>query len=831
MRLTPCEVDKLSTLYATGRLAQRRLASGMRLNHPEAVALIAMQCAELARGGEHTAAQVQDDGKRMLGRRHVLDGVAELVGDVQIEATFLDGTKLVTVHDAICADDVDLKSALRGSFLPVPARSSFAPAAAKKSPAPGEVCTSKESIELLAGRDKVKVRVTNTCDRPIQVGSHFHLIEANRYLNFDRRRAFGKRLAVPSGTAVRFEPGESKTVTLVDIAGNRVVKGGNNLVDGPATAERIEEVIQRVRNAGFGHVDAEDLGAGEPLMIPRHKYAHMYGPTMGDRVRLGDTNLYVTPERDLTMKGEESKFGGGKTLREGMAQQAGVGAADCLDTIITNALIIDHTGIYKADIGIKDGHIVGIGHGGNPDVADITPGMVVGVNTEAIAAEGCIVTAGALDTHIHYICPQLCTEAVASGITTLLGGGTGPATGTCATTCTPSPAHIRFMLESTDTLPLNFAFTGKGNTAEPEGLHEIIRAGAVGLKLHEDWGTTPAAIDNCLSVAEEYDVAVTIHTDTLNESCCVEKSIEAFKGRTIHTYHSEGAGGGHAPDIIKVCGEKAVLPSSTNPTRPYTKNTVEEHLDMLMVCHHLDPQIPEDVAFAESRIRAETIAAEDVLHDMGALSIMASDSQAMGRVGEVIRRTWQTAHSNKEQRGVLNEDANTGADNARVKRYIAKYTINPAIAHGLSHKVGSLEVGKFADIAIWKPAFFGAKPELIVKGGQIAWSQMGDANASIPTPEPVIMRGMFGALKPGKSCIAFVSAVAAKADVGSTYGLSKRVEAVVKCRNLTKDDMVLNNACPKIEVDPETYEVRADGVVLKSEPAQELPLARRYFIM
>lgn len=831
MRLTPCEVDKLSTLYATGRLAQRRLASGMRLNHPEAVALIAMQCAELARGGEHTAAQVQDDGKRMLGRRHVLDGVAELVGDVQIEATFLDGTKLVTVHDAICADDVDLKSALRGSFLPVPARSSFAPAAAKKSPAPGEVCTSKESIELLAGRDKVKVRVTNTCDRPIQVGSHFHLIEANRYLNFDRRRAFGKRLAVPSGTAVRFEPGESKTVTLVDIAGNRVVKGGNNLVDGPATAERIEEVMQRVRNAGFGHVDAEDLGAGEPLMIPRHKYAHMYGPTVGDRVRLGDTNLYVTPERDLTMKGEESKFGGGKTLREGMAQQAGVGAADCLDTIITNALIIDHTGIYKADIGVKDGHIVGIGHGGNPDVADITPGMVVGVNTEAIAAEGCIVTAGALDTHIHYICPQLCTEAVASGITTLLGGGTGPATGTCATTCTPSPAHIRFMLESTDTLPLNFAFTGKGNTAEPEGLHEIIRAGAVGLKLHEDWGTTPAAIDNCLSVAEEYDVAVTIHTDTLNESCCVEKSIEAFKGRTIHTYHSEGAGGGHAPDIIKVCGEKAVLPSSTNPTRPYTKNTVEEHLDMLMVCHHLDPQIPEDVAFAESRIRAETIAAEDVLHDMGALSIMASDSQAMGRVGEVIRRTWQTAHSNKEQRGVLNEDANTGADNARVKRYIAKYTINPAIAHGLSHKVGSLEVGKFADIVIWKPAFFGAKPELIVKGGQIAWSQMGDANASIPTPEPVIMRGMFGALKPGKSCIAFVSAVAAKADVGSTYGLSKRVEAVVKCRNLTKDDMVLNNACPKIEVDPETYEVRADGVVLKSEPAQELPLARRYFIM
>jgi urease len=842
MRLTPCEIEKINVLFAAGRLAQRRLASGVRLNHPEATALIAMRVCELARDPKSgvdadgrrrptTTAEAQDLGKGILGTRHVLPGVPELVGDVQVEATFPDGTKLVTIHDAICREDVDLELALRGSFLPRPSDDAFpAVGAEAKQPAPGEICTSKDSHELLAGREKTKLKITNACDRPIQVGSHFHLIEANRFLVFDRRRAYGKRLAIPSGTAVRFEPGESKTVTLVEISGNRVVKGGNGLVDGPATPERLEEVMTRVRDGGFGHVDTEDLGAGDPVMIPRGKYAHMYGPTVGDRVRLGDTNLYVTPERDLTTKGEESKFGGGKTLREGMAQQAGVGADVALDTIITNALIIDHSGIYKADIGIKDGHIVGIGHGGNPDVADVTPGMVVGVNTEAIAAEGCIVTAGALDTHIHYICPQLCTEAVANGLTTLLGGGTGPATGSCATTCTPSPAHVQFMLETTDTLPLNFAFTGKGNTASPEGLHEVIQAGAVGLKLHEDWGTTPAAIDNCLNIAEEYDVAVTIHTDTLNESCCVEKSIEAFKGRTIHTYHSEGAGGGHAPDIIKVCGEKMVLPSSTNPTRPYTANTVDEHLDMLMVCHHLDPSIPEDVAFAESRIRAETIAAEDVLHDMGALSIMASDSQAMGRVGEVIRRTWQTAHSNKEQRGSLPEDQGTGADNARVKRYVSKYTINPAIAHGLSHKIGSVEVGKFADVVIWKPAFFGAKPEIVVKGGQIAWAQMGDPNASIPTPEPVFMRGMFGALKPGKSCIAFVSAAAAKADVGAKYNLSKRVEAVVKCRGLSKDDMIHNNACPKIEVDAETYEVRADGVALKSKPAKELPLAQLYFM-
>jgi urease len=452
--------------------------------------------------------------------------------------------------------------------------------------------------------------------------------------------------------------------------------------------------------------------------------------------------------------------------------------------------------------------------------------MVVGVNTEAIAGEGSILTAGGLDTHIHFICPQIATEAVASGLTTLLGGGTGPASGTCATTCTPSPNHVKMMLQTSDTLPLNFAFTGKGNTAKPEGLQDIIDAGAVGMKLHEDWGTTPAAIDNCLSVAEANDVAVTIHTDTLNESCCVEKSVEAFKGRTIHTYHSEGAGGGHAPDIIKICGEKEVLPSSTNPTRPYTKNTVDEHLDMLMVCHHLDKSIAEDVAFAESRIRAETIAAEDILHDMGAISIMSSDSQAMGRVGEVITRTWQTAAKMKSQRGMIKPDGT--CDNFRVKRYIAKYTINPAVAHGISHVVGSIECGKLADLCLWKPAFFGSKPEIVIKGGQIAWAQMGDPNASIPTPEPVIMRPMWAAHRPGTTCVAFVSKSCVEKGIAQSYGLAKRIVAVEKCRGLTKLDMRHNDALPVITVDPETYQVTADGEKLECDPATSLPLTQNY---
>ena len=566
--------------------------------------------------------------------------------------------------------------------------------------------------------------------------------------------------------------------------------------------------------------------------MKRAHYADMFGPTTGDKVRLGDTSLVLEVERDFAVYGDECKFGGGKTIREGMGQAAGVSQADALDCVITNALVVDYTGIYKADIGIKNGLIIGIGKAGNPDVmAGVTPGMIVGVTTEVIAGEGLILTAGGIDTHIHYICPQQALEAIASGLTTMVGGGTGPATGTCATTCTPGARHIELMLRATDHLPLNFGFTGKGNTALPAGLAEQILGGAVGLKLHEDWGTTPAAIDCCLKIADEHDVQVTIHTDTLNESGFVEATIAAINGRTIHTYHTEGAGGGHAPDIIRICGENNVLPSSTNPTRPYTVNTIDEHLDMLMVCHHLDSNLPEDVAFAESRIRGETIAAEDILHDLGAISMMSSDSQAMGRIGEVIARTWQTAHKLKGQRGRLAAEKGEN-DNVRIKRYIAKYTINPAISHGMSHVIGSIEVGKLADLVLWKPAFFGAKPEMVIKGGFIAWSQMGDPNASIPTPQPVYMRPMFGAFgsAPGPTAIAFVSRLCEEKGIAAKYGLGKQIVAVRGCRNLRKQDMKWNDATPKITVDPETYDVTADGEKLVCAPAQTLPLAQRYFL-
>jgi urease subunit alpha len=566
--------------------------------------------------------------------------------------------------------------------------------------------------------------------------------------------------------------------------------------------------------------------------IKRSHYAQMFGPTTGDLLRLGDTALTLQVEHDFTHYGDECKFGGGKVLRDGMGQATGVGDKDALDCVITNALVVDYTGIYKADIGIKGGRIAGIGKAGNPDVmAGVTPGMVVGVTTEVIAGEGHIVTAGGIDSHIHFICPQQCHDAIASGVTTFIGGGTGPATGTCATTCTPGSFYMKMMLQSTDALPLNFAFTGKGNSAKPEGLVEQILAGAVGLKLHEDWGTTPAAIDACLTVADEYDVQVAIHTDTLNESGFVEATIAAFKDRTIHTYHTEGAGGGHAPDIIRVCSEPNVLPSSTNPTRPYTRNTIDEHLDMLMVCHHLDKSLPEDVAFAESRIRGETIAAEDILHDLGAISMISSDSQAMGRVGEVLTRTWQTADKMKQQRGKLAGDP-AAHDNGRIKRYIAKYTINPAIAHGLGDHVGSVEVGKLADLVLWKPAFFGAKPELVIKGGTIAWAQMGDANASIPTPQPVAMRPMFGSYGRaiGGGAIAFVSAASLERGIVQGYGLTKIVAPVKNCRTIGKKDMKLNDAMPRIEVDPETYKVTADGEHLVCKPADTLPLAQRYFL-
>ena len=569
-----------------------------------------------------------------------------------------------------------------------------------------------------------------------------------------------------------------------------------------------------------------------PHKMKRRHYAEMFGPTTGDTVRLGDTSLILEVEYDHTVYGDECKFGGGKTIREGQGQAAGIGQNDALDCVITNALVLDYTGIYKADVGIKHGLIAGLGKAGNPDVmAGVTPGMIIGVTTEVIAGEGLILTAGGLDTHIHFICPQQAYEAIAAGLTTMVGGGTGPATGTCATTCTPGAHHLRMMLKATDALPLNFGFTGKGNTATPDGLPEQILGGAIGLKLHEDWGTTPAAIDCCLRIADEHDVQVTIHTDTLNESGFVDATLAAIKGRTIHTYHSEGAGGGHAPDIIRVCGEASILPSSTNPTRPYTVNTIDEHLDMLMVCHHLDASLPEDVAFAESRIRGETIAAEDILHDLGAISMMSSDSQAMGRIGEVITRTWQTADKMKLQRGRLPGEKGVN-DNLRIKRYISKYTINPAIAHGMAYLIGSVELGKLADLVLWKPSFFGVKPELVIKGGIIAWSQMGDPNASIPTPQPVFMRPMFGALgsASGPISIAFVSRRCQDDGVAAGYGLTKRIEAVRGCRALGKKDMKWNDALPHIIVDPETYEVKADGKTLTCEPAKVLPLAQRYFL-
>ncbi|MGF9914714.1 urease subunit alpha [Paenibacillus ehimensis] len=576
--------------------------------------------------------------------------------------------------------------------------------------------------------------------------------------------------------------------------------------------------------------------------MDRKSYALMFGPTVGDQVRLADTDLWAEIEHDYTVYGEECKFGGGKVIRDGMGQSSRhTRDQGVLDTLITNAVIIDHGGIVKADIGIKDGIIVGIGKAGNPDIMDgVHPCMIAGASTEVIAGEGKIVTAGGIDTHIHYICPQQIETALASGVTTMIGGGTGPAAGTCATTCTPGAWHMRRMLEAAEAFPMNLGFTGKGNAAFPEPLAEQVEAGAIGLKLHEDWGTTPAAIDACLAVADRYDVQVAIHTDTLNESGFVEDTIRAIGGRTIHTYHTEGAGGGHAPDIIRIASELNVLPSSTNPTRPYTVNTAEEHLDMLMVCHHLDSRIPEDVAFADSRIRPETIAAEDILHDLGVFSMISSDSQAMGRVGEVITRTWQTADKMKKQRGHLPAPGGSGrtgntpdsdSDNFRIKRYIAKYTINPALTHGIAHLVGSVEIGKLADLVVWSPAFFGVKPDMVLKGGIIAYAQMGDPNASIPTPQPVFGRPMFGAFgRALRHSITFVSQAAYDKGVHLELGLLKRIEPVRNCRGVTKKDMIHNGETPDIEVDPETYEVKVDGQPVTCEPVDVLPMAQRYFL-
>ena len=623
-------------------------------------------------------------------------------------------------------------------------------------------------------------------------------------------------------------------MTLVEIGGTRTIQGGNNLASGKVDLSRADEIISNLQKAGFAHEPEPKADAGllEAFSMTRAAYAGMFGPTTGDKIKLGNTDLWIMVEKDLTSYGDECKFGGGKTLREGMGQASGVSDKESLDTVITNALILDYTGIYKADIGIKNGLIVGIGKAGNPDVMEnVTKRMTVGSCTDVIAGEGKIITAGGYDSHIHFICPQQAIDSITSGITTMLGGGTGPSAGTSATTCTPGENHIRDMLQAIDSLPVNYGVTGKGNDSNPLALREQVEAGACGLKLHEDWGTTPAAIDTCLSVCDELDVQTLIHTDTLNESGFVESSIAAMKGRAIHTYHTEGAGGGHAPDIISVVEHDYVLPSSTNPTRPYTRNTLDEHLDMLMVCHHLSRNIPEDVAFAESRIRAETIAAEDVLHDLGAISMMSSDSQAMGRCGEVILRTWNTANKNKVQRGFLPEDKerDDGADNFRVKRYVSKYTINPAVAQGMGHLIGSVEVGKLADLVVWSPAWFGSKPSCVIKSGMIAYAQMGDPNASIPTVEPILMRPMFAPLVP-KLSVTFVSGASISSGKIKSYGLKKRIEAVKNCRKIGKRDMKFNDVMPKMKVDPESYRVEADGVHMTAEPAETLPLAQNCFV-
>ena len=640
---------------------------------------------------------------------------------------------------------------------------------------PGEFFIKDGEIELNKGRKSVTLTVANTGDRPIQVGSHYHFFETNPALEFDRKKARGMRLDIPAGTAVRFEPGQTRDVD----------------------AGRARRQAHRLRVPTGHHGQA--LRPVMPHAMKRSFYADMFGPTTGDRVRLADTDLIIEVEKDFTTYGEEVKFGGGKVIRDGMGQSQLTNRQGAVDTVITNALILDHWGIVKADVGIKDGKVFAVGKAGNPDIQpDVN--IVIGPGTEAIAGEGKILTAGGFDTHIHFICPQQVDEALMSGVTTMLGGGTGPAAGTNATTCTPGPWHIARMIQAADAFPVNLGFAGKGNASRPAALEEMVKAGACALKLHEDWGTTPAAIDCCLSVADDYDVQVMIHTDTLNEFGFVEDTIAAFKGRTIHAFHTEGAGGGHAPDIIKVAGLANVLPSSTNPTRPFTLNTIDEHLDMLMVCHHLDPSIAEDVAFAESRIRRETIAAEDILHDLGALSMMSSDSQAMGRLGEVIIRTWQTADKMKKQRGRLPEEKGDN-DNVRAKRYVAKYTINPAVAHGMAKLIGSVEKGKLADLVLWSPAFFGVKPELVIKGGSIVAAPMGDPNASIPTPQPVHYRPMFAAFGRSRtaSSVVFASKAAVAAGIGQKLGMQKELVAVQGTRKISKKNMIHNNATPDID--------------------------------
>ena len=697
-----------------------------------------------------------------------------------------------------------------------------------KTPHIGEYMPADGNIIANDSKKTFKLSVSNTGDRPIQVGSHTHFAEANKALEFDREKALGYHLNISSGTSIRFEPGESKHVEVVEFGGTKTIFGFSGLVSGELESKR-EEAIKNIHEKGFKSVLENIESESTSLEIPRIRYVELFGPTKGDRVRLADTDLVMEIEKDLIKYGDELVFGGGKSARDGLGQASGVLRKDSADLVITNAMIIDpKLGIIKADIGIKDGKILGVGNAGNPDVMDDVD-IIVSSNTEIISGEHTICTPGTIDSHIHFISPQQAIDAICNGTTTMIGGGTGPADGTNATTCTPGEFNIHKMIQAVEEFPMNFGFLCKGNDSREESLMEQVKAGACGLKLHEDWGTTPATINSALNVADKTDTQVAIHTDTLNECGYVDDTIAAINGRVIHTYHTEGAGGGHAPDIMKIASEPNILPSSTNPTRPFTTNTLEEHLDMMMVCHHLNPSVPEDISFAESRIRAETIAAEDILHDVGALSMMSSDSQAMGRVGEVTTRNWQTADKMRKMKGPLAEDSEDN-DNFRIKRYIAKITINPAVTHGISDYVGSIEPGKIADIVVWMPQFFGIKPKMIIKGGFIAYALMGDPNASIPTTEPVYYRPMFGALGKAKTSTSFTftSQIALDNGLEEKLKIEKKLLAVKNCRNIGKKDMIYNDATPKIEIDPETYEVKVDGEVATVDPAKEVSLARLY---
>ncbi|KAM0415544.1 hypothetical protein ACHAPD_006745 [Fusarium lateritium] len=830
MHYTPREVEKLVFSQA-GHLAQKRLAHGKKLNHLESSALIATVLQEIIHNEDYSVADLMKAGKVILGRRHVHPSVVATLKQMQVEGTFETGTHLITIHDPISTDNGDLKMAFYGSFIPVPSddlfpavnEADFHPLAMPGAIRPAEA----GDIILNAGRDRVRLTVTNKGTRAVHVGSHFHFMETNPDLDFDREKTYGYHLDLPAGEFLRFEPNEPKHVTLVQIGGLKVIQGGSGLAKGPVNRSSVKNILQQLQQAGYLHSPKalEDQNVVQPCSMSRDKYASAYGPTTGDLIRLASTDLWAKVEKDYTFYGDECTLGCGKTIRDGMGAASGCADADCLDLAIINAVIIDWTGIFKADIGIKGGTIVGIGKAGNPSTMDgVSDNMVVGSNTDIIDAGGKIVTAGAIDTHVHNICPQQAFEAISSGVTTLFGGGTGPSTSSTAVNGTASKKYIRQMMQACDQLPVNFGLFGKGSDSERVGLLDQINAGVIALKLHEDFGCTPSTIDNCLNVCDEQDIQCHIHTDGLNEAGFLEHTAAIFKGRSIHVYHVEGAGGGHAPDVIKLVAYPNVLPSSTTPTMPFTTNTIDEHIDMAANCHRLSKDNPDDASFLKNRIREETISAEDILHDIGAISIMSSDSQAMGRSAEVLVCTWRAAHKNKVQRGALAEDKDTGADNFRIKRYISKYTINPAITQGISHAVGSVEAGKLADLVIWDPAEFGTKPFQVLKKGFITYAQMGDPNGACRTfdrPDD--------ALHP-ESSVMFVSqaSISQSGDVHS-YNLKKQIEVVKNCRTVKKSDLKFNSAKPKVEVDPETLVVTCDGMALKSEPASSLPLTRQSF--